>query len=93
MDALTFWRAVVGIVCLLSFLRLLYRFALHRDEWNPKTRDYWYALTMWSFAGLALSVEALIRHSPFRYSLVFVSAAAIVSMIGLRRKGGWGSDK
>lgn len=93
MIALTIWRAIVCLVCAFSFVRLLWRFWKYGKNWNGKTRDYWYSLTMWSLAGMSLTAESIIRQAPFRYSIVFVTAAAAASLIGLRRKGGWGSDK
>lgn len=92
MTALTIWRVLVFVICLSSFVILCNRFRKNRKQWTAKTRDYWYAQTMWSFAGAVIPLEGILRHGSFRISLVFVTAAVIVNLIGLRRKGSWGTD-
>jgi hypothetical protein len=85
-------RVILLVVCSLSLLILCNRYRLNRAEWTQKTRDYWYAQTMWSVAGIAIPVEGIARGTAWRYSFVFIMAAAIVNLIGLRRKGPWGTN-
>ncbi len=86
------YRVMVILVCALSLVILTKRFIKNRKHWNAKTRDYWYALTMWSFTGVVIGVEGIRQGTPFNVRIVFVSVAALVSLFGLRRRGSWGSD-
>jgi uncharacterized membrane protein len=85
------YRGVVFLVCLASFVILMFRFVRHRKKWNAKTRDYWYALSMWSFAGMVIAFEGIRQHTPFGVRILVVSVAALVSLFGLRRRGSWGA--
>jgi hypothetical protein len=84
------WRLGLFVVTLSSLILLTCRVCRHGKNWNPKTKDYWFALVMWSLAGLVVSIEGVIRDSTFGMRLVFVTAAALVTLNGLRRKGAWG---
>lgn len=84
------WRLVLLVICAASFFILLNRFRLNRQSWNTKTRDYWYALTAWTFATAMSCLEGLLRHLPGRYSIVLTTAAAIVTLMGVLRRGPWG---
>jgi hypothetical protein len=75
-----------------SFLILLNRFRVGRSDWNTKTRDYWYALTMWTFAASCGTIESLIRGLSIRYSIVLSIAAAATTLSGVLRKGTWGGE-
>ena len=92
MNVLTLFRVIVFLISIASFICLVIGFVRHRDRWNSKTRDYWYALTMWSLVGASVTYEGIQKDTPMHYSTVFVIAAAVVSLIGFRRKGKWGSD-
>jgi hypothetical protein len=89
---ITVLRWVLLIVCVVSIFILANRLRTNRKQWSAKTRDYWYAQFMWSVAGVAIPVEGLLRGTPFRYSFIFILAAAVVNLIGLRRKGPWGTN-
>lgn len=84
-------RVAIFVMCAGSVLTLLMRFKNNRDNWNAKTRDYWYALVSWSVAGMVIAVEGIRHDTPFGVRTVFVTVSAVVSLIGLRRKGDWGS--
>lgn len=85
-------RIILLVVSLSSLIILVNRYFLNHREWTAKTRDYWYSQFMWSIAGVSIAVEGLIRHSGFRYSFVFILSAAIGNLIGLHRKGPWGTN-
>lgn len=87
------WRIFLLTICCISFLVLMNRFRTRRQKWNTKTRDYWYALTMWSFAGIIATGESIARGIPFRYGIVFTSAAAIATFFGVMRPGSWGDSE
>lgn len=93
MTLIDLWRTFNFLVCVISFVILLVRYKQHRNDWNAKTLNYWYGRTMWTIAGGSLSLEGYLRHSPFRYSTVLITAAAVVTLIALMTKGAWGSDK
>jgi hypothetical protein len=83
-------RIILLVVCAVSFVLLINRWRNNHATWNTKTRDYWYALTMWTFASAAANLEGLIRHLPGRYSVVFSAMAGLVTLSGVLRKGDWG---
>lgn len=85
-------RIILLATCLVSFVILCNRYRLNSEQWSNKTRDYWYAQTMWSLAGIAIPIEGIYRDTPWRYSFIFIMAAAIVNLIGLRRRGPWGTN-
>lgn len=91
MHWLLLWRFSILLVSCASVFFLLRRFYKFHDSWNTKTRDYWYALFMWSISGVGVALEGILRQSPFRFVLVIITAAAIVTLIGVIRRGTWGS--
>jgi hypothetical protein len=92
LTASDFWRAVNLLICLTCVIILANRFRKNRQQWNAKTRDYWLSFMMWSVAGLEFSIQGIIESTALNYRLVFISAAALVTLSGLRRKGAWGTD-
>lgn len=95
MDSTGFFvfRLVLGIICTIEFFILIGKFVMYRKQWNTKTRDYWYALTMWAFATACANFESIIRGLPGRYTIILTIAAATVTLIGLRRRGSWGGEE
>lgn len=85
-------NSLLLFICLLCILTLANRWRKNREQWNPKTRDYWYSFLMWSVAGAAMAIESIARDSPLRLRLGFSLAASVVTFIGLRRRGAWGTD-
>lgn len=92
LDASRYLNIWLLFVCLLCIVTLINRFVKNRNDWNPKTRDYWYSFFMWSIAGAAMGVENFIRDAPIRVRLITAIAASMVTFIGLRRRGAWGTD-
>lgn len=86
-------RIAVAMVCLFSLVALLVRFKQNSSDWNVKTKDYWYALLMWSLSGLVLAIQGLLESRLITPAIVFATAAALVTGKGLHRKGSWGSDR
>lgn len=85
-----YWRLINLLVAAVCVFLLGRRFAKNGVNWNTKTRDYWYALVMWCVAGFAISLEGIVRDSPLGARLVFTTAAVLVTLKGLTRKGTWG---
>jgi hypothetical protein len=89
-----FWRVGIILVCVGCLWFLAKRYRANSDTWNEKTRDYWFSLVMWSLAGGVLAIQGMVLNFPFGPGLVFVTAAALVSLKGLLKQGEWGgSDK
>lgn len=85
------WRILIFTICFLSFLIMTVGFKRHRKNWNTKTRNYWAGRVMWTCAGMAITLESLIRHTPWRINLIFLTAAALVTLKGNLQKGSWGA--
>lgn len=88
------WHDVLRvIVFLISFgclITLLRRYHNKAADWNRKTLDYWYSLCMWCGAGCVITAQGIILDRPFTPAVVMVTAAALTTAKGLRRKGDWG---
>ena len=92
-----FWidlfRILIGCVCVVSLYIMSQSFLRYRDEWNSKTRDYWYARVVWTVVGLSSAIEGIIRGTPFRYTLIFIAAASFATLKGNLQKGKWGAEQ
>lgn len=90
-----FWinllRVVIIVMCLASLILMARDFRVHGKGWNEKTRDYWYGRNMWTLTGLIGCVEGIVRGVPFRYTLIFFTVAALVTLKGNMQRGGWGN--
>lgn len=87
-----YWRLLIAISSLYCIFLLVKRFRDNRDTWNEKTRDYWFSLLMWTLAGVVGCAQGIFFNYPFGPSLVFTTAAVVVSLKGLLRKGDWGGS-
>lgn len=85
-------RILVVIVCFASLILMTHDFYKYHDDWNQKTRDYWYGRVMWTLVGISGGIEGTLRHTPFRYSLVLLIAAALATLKGNLQRGKWGGD-
>lgn len=85
-------RLVNLVICLVSLWLLFKRYSEHSSEWNTKTKDYWYSLSMWSTAGLAMSLEGVLRDSGPGIRLAFIFAASLATFKAVRTKGTWGGS-
>lgn len=96
MDFLNGWldyiRVLGFFVSLYSFVALLGRWKRHHKNWNVKTADIWYGLTMWTFSGCVFTAQAIYYHRPFTPGFVFLMAAIFVTGKGVHRRGEWGSN-
>lgn len=81
------WRIALLLVSAACVVILLIRFPLTKTHWGEDKRDLWFLLLMWSLASFAMQIEGIVRDSPLRFRLVFVSAAAIVTLKFLTKKG------
>lgn len=86
-------RLLIFVACTSCLIFLAIRFVKRRKDWNAKTRDYWFAMTTWSLAGAAIGVQGIYEHIPISPRTVLVTVAALVTLNGLRRQGGWGDEK
>lgn len=91
------WHDVVRGLAFLINLYALYlavkRYAKGHKNWNEKTIDLWYALTMWTLAGIVFCVQGIILDRPFTAGFVFLVAATMVTGKGLHAEGPWGADR
>lgn len=79
----------VSLYCLV-FLVLRY-FQTDGKNWNVKTKDYWFALVMWTLSGCVFTIQGITLDRPFTPGFVFLTAAILVTGKGIRRKGEWGT--
>lgn len=85
-------RVALGLVSLGCIFLLGTRFRQNSWKWNTKTRDYWFALVMWSIAAVVLAIEGVLRDSDFGARLVFCTIAASVTLKGLASRSSWGES-
>lgn len=85
-------RILAFFVSLYCLVTLLVRYRQGNVTWNTKTKDYWFALMMWSLSGCVFTVQGLVLDRPFTPGFVFLTAAILVTGKGLSRKGIWGSE-
>lgn len=84
-------RVFAFFISLLCLAKLVVRYRQQSDGWNVKTKDYWFALTMWSLAGCVFTVQGITLDRPFTPGFVFMTSAILVTGKGLYRKGAWGN--
>jgi hypothetical protein len=87
-----YWRllnAVLGVLCMIWLIGGLIK---QYEYWNTKTRDLWYSRLMWSGVGIGISIEGIIYDRGMTYTLVFVTAASLITFKGLNIKGSWGYE-
>lgn len=92
MFLINLFRILIGIACAMSIILMVAGFARHHHGWNSKTRDYWYGRLMWTVVGVSSAVEGIARGTAFRYTLIFMAAAALATLKGNLQKGTWGTD-
>lgn len=85
-------RAIAFFVSLYCLVKLIVRYKQNESSWNVKTKDYWFAMVMWSLAGCVFAAQGIALDRPFTPGFVFMSAAILVSGKAMFRKGSWGSD-
>lgn len=85
-------RVAIFFTCFLCLFVLILRFWQEGQNWNTKTKDYWFALLMWTLSGCIFSIQGVALDRPFTPGFVFLVAAALVTSKGLFRKGRWGGD-
>ena len=86
------FRLLIFIVCVICLVLLAYQFFKRRALWNPKTRDYWFALVMWSVAGVVIGADGLFHDRALNPRTILVTIAALATLNALHRKGKWGAD-
>lgn len=91
-DSLSDWiRLIMFGLCFYNLTYLILMFSWWRQEWNAKTRDYWFVLTLWTLTGTVGSIEGVLRDVEGGYRVSFALAATLATTVGLSRKGPWGS--
>lgn len=68
-----FWMSIVSVILLLIQIRE------HGNEWSVRTKDGWFALLMWSMAGVVLTMQGIVLNRPFTPGFVFIAAAILVT--------------
>lgn len=86
-DWLRVFDAVLSLYCMYALIR---RYRDKGKTWNRKTRDYWYALLVWSAAGLSIAIQGVFFDLPITPSLVLLTAASLTAAKGVSTKGSWG---
>lgn len=89
-DWYDWWRALNMAVCMACVIVLGRRFVKNHHDWNTKTRDLWFALVLWSVAGISLSLEAILQDLSFTPRVEFLFVASVVTLKGVARKDAWG---
>jgi hypothetical protein len=87
-----FLRLGVFVISIYAFVMLIVRWRQYADEWTDKTKDYWYALLMWTFVGIVGSIQGIIMDRPLTPATVVLTAAVLVTGRGLHTKGAWGGE-
>lgn len=97
MGSINDWHDILRTLAFFVSIYCVIVLAIHykRDgrNWNVKTKDYWFALMMWSLAGCVFAGQGVVLDRPFTPGFVFLTAAVLVTGKGLARKGPWGSDE
>lgn len=86
------WRVGNILLNLLAFIWLCGGLKRQRQQWNTKTRDLWYSRMMWAIAGMAISIEGIAFSRNSTFTLIFVTAASLISFKALNTKGSWGYE-
>jgi hypothetical protein len=85
-------RVLIFFLSLWCCWMLILRYRQNRDDWTPKTLDYWYSLLMWCFVGVASSIQGIALDRPLTPAYVATCAAVLVTARGIHRKGSWGGN-
>lgn len=85
-------RFVVFLVSLYAMTVLVLRWRQYSREWTNKTKDYWYALLMWTFVGVVGSIQGILLDRSLTPATVVLTAAVLVTAKGLHTKGAWGGE-
>ena len=78
------------VACVSCLLILLLRFKKFHHQYNEKTRDYWFALTTWTVAGLVGSLASVLLNAPTNPGTVLTTAAVLASIKGALSRSAWG---
>lgn len=96
MENLNDWHDYVRVlligILIYSLLVLTIRFRAQHKTWNDKTKDYWYAMTMWCLTAGVLLVQGIALNLGFTPGFVLLVSATLVTGRGLHRKGDWGGN-
>lgn len=90
-DLIDVLRVITFLVSVYSATTLLIRYKQNHHAWNTKTKDYWYALFMWSLAGAEFCIQGIALDRPLTPATVFMIAAVLVTGKGVHNKSGWGN--
>lgn len=83
-------RVVDAVMALLCLFLLSKRFGQNGNEWNTKTKDYWFAIVLWCLTSVVLAIEGVYEDRPLEPRLVFYVMATAVTLKGLLSKSSWG---
>ena len=89
-DGFDVLRVVNTLLCSLTFLLMLGGMKRHGQEYNKKTRDYWYGRLMWAVTGIVISFEGIRTNATSEFVPVAVLFAVVVTLKGILQKGPWG---
>lgn len=93
MSALFTIRVLIATMAFVSIVLLIERYVVHSNNWTSRTKDFWYALLAFSIFSIETSIESIITHQTLGYRVIFLGVAMIATLVGLLKRGSWGSDK
>jgi hypothetical protein len=91
-DWLDVFRIFLFFVSTYSVLLLAIRYRNGGNEWNIKTKDYWFSALMWSLSGCVFTMQGIALDRPLTPATVFMTAAILTTGKAVHRKGDWGSN-
>lgn len=91
-DWADYLRVITLLVSLYACVTLIRRWRQHNDAYNTKTKDYWYALFMWTIVGIVVPIQAMTLDRPFTPATVVITAAVLTTAKGLHTRGSWGGE-
>ena len=87
MDAIQ-WYDIVRLcnaaLCVASMYRLGRRMVQNHQSYSPRLKDFIFVLNIALFTQMIGSLEAVIQDSPWRYTIVFSTALAVVAFRATR---------
>lgn len=85
-------RVVIAALSFWCCYRLVCDNLKFSHTWNTKTKDAWYAVFMWSVAGVVLPIQGILLDRPLTAGYLIIFAATMVTGKFLHTKGPWGGD-
>lgn len=88
-DWIRVFNTFTGVLCFIWLMGGLIR---QHNQWNSKTRDFWYSRLLWAATQIVISIDGINLGAGFSYGLGFITVAGVITFKGLNRRGKWGYD-